>query len=139
MAQGLLFPESQIMMRWLLECGYLYVALGRRAEARAVFEGAEAIGADTELPTIGVGDTYCADGAFDRAVDVYRRALERWPNSGLAKTHLAEALHFSKRSDEARALLEVVVKAEPMSPVAKLARAVTEGIDADLAAPADRS
>jgi tetratricopeptide (TPR) repeat protein len=113
------YIEAQVHRALVLD------ALGRSAEAAAGLARARELGAGERqgIPTphaaklanmhAGVGEAYAETGAYDRAIEQYRRALELGPNFHDLRYRLARLLLETGRSLEARSELEAVVRARP--------------------------
>jgi Flp pilus assembly protein TadD len=87
----------------LMELGKTYLLMGRRDEARAVFEGARDASPSDPYPWFYLGTMSADDGALDQAIADLRKSLDLDPVNPKAHYALAQALLRSGRADEARA------------------------------------
>ena len=97
----------------LTRLGDLYLERELYVEAERWYD--QAVEADPEMveAIVGQGNVAMALGAYDRAQDRYRRALELRPDDNTLKLKLAEALLKGDKLPEARSLIEEVLSASP--------------------------
>ncbi|MBI2339086.1 MAG: tetratricopeptide repeat protein [Deltaproteobacteria bacterium] len=117
-------PRDDMVL--LLEAGYLYLAMGKYAEARQVFEGVSVLAPKHEVPRVGLGNVLFAQKKFLPAIRVLKDALELRPDSAFAHAHLGEALLFYGKKDEALKELKNAAEIEPKGKAGDFARSLTE-------------
>ena len=71
----------------MMEAGYLYLAMQKYQEAKEVFEGANIMMPDSEVPLVSLGSVYFAQEKFDQAIRCYQKALKVNPESPFAKAY----------------------------------------------------
>ena len=133
------YIEAQVHRALVLD------ALGRSDEAAADLAHARELGAGEQngIPTphaaklanmhAGVGEAYAETGAYDRAIEQYRRALELGPAFHDLRYRLARLLLETGRSLEARSELEAVVRARPQFYDARAALGLAAYVLGDIA------
>ncbi len=111
----------------LLESAYFYIEMGKYKEAQEVFEGCIALLPRSDVPRIGLGNLFVAQGRFDLAEAQYREAIKANENSASAYAFLAECLFFQKKLSQATPALEKAIALEPDGPAGQLARSLQQG------------
>ncbi|MCK6509089.1 tetratricopeptide repeat protein [Myxococcota bacterium] len=111
----------------LLESAYFYIEMGKYKEAQEVFEGCIALLPRSDVPRIGLGNLFVAQGRFDLAEAQYREAIKANENSASAYAFLAESLLFQKKLSQATPALEKAIALEPAGPAGQLARSLQQG------------
>lgn len=117
-------PRNDYVM--MMEAAYIYLAMGKYAEARQVFEGLVALSPKHEVPLVGLANVLFAQKKFLPAIRVLKDALEINPKSAFAQAHLGEALLFNGKKEEALAALEKAGKLEPKGKAGDFARALVD-------------
>ncbi|MDO8643610.1 MAG: tetratricopeptide repeat protein [bacterium] len=90
----------------MMEAGYIYLGMGRFAEAEEVFEGVSVLAPKSEVPLVALGSVFFAQGKFDRAVQHYKKAIHLTPESAFAHAYMGEALFFQGNKKEALTFLK---------------------------------
>ncbi len=85
----------------MLEAGYIYLAMKKYKEARALFEGICEIAPKHDVPAVAVANVYFAQGKFIEAIRTIKNTLKDNPKSAFAWAHLGEAQLFNGKKDEA--------------------------------------
>lgn len=104
-------PRDDIIT--MLEAGYIYLAMKRFKEARAVFEGVCELAPRHDVPQVALANVYFAQGKFREAIRYLKRAVNDRPDSAFAHAHLGEAQLFYGKREEA---LENLKKASELEP-----------------------
>jgi Tfp pilus assembly protein PilF len=120
-------------LRVMLETGYILREAARFDEAEAVFRSVIELLPESDVPRVGLGTVFLQRGDFEAAREICAGALTVNPASVYARVHLAEALLFARRREQAEAELQEIVAEHPDSPHSQTARALLEA--ADLIAP----
>lgn len=113
-------PKQEVVA--MLEAAYFLMRLQRYHEARDIFQGVSALVPESDIPCVGLGNVYFAEGKFDLAVKEYERAIKREPKSALAYAHLGEAFLFQKKRDDALQAIKKAISIEPNGLPAKFAK-----------------
>jgi len=108
--------------RLLAELGFIALSAGRYEDAAAIFDGLRAARPVEEAGALGRAMVHMAGGELDDAVNL----LKRLPPSDAAQAYLGIALARRGDIDEARTILERVIRTAPGTPFAELAAAVLE-------------
>ncbi|MCB9638805.1 MAG: tetratricopeptide repeat protein [Myxococcales bacterium] len=111
----------------LLESAYFYIEMGKYKEAQDVFEGCVALLPRSDVPRIGLGNLFVAQGRFDLAETQYREAIKINEGSASAHAFLAESLLFQKKFPQATPSLEKAIALDPDGPAGQLARSLQQG------------
>ncbi len=111
----------------LLESAYFYIEMGKYKEAQEVFEGCISLLPRSDVPRIGLGNLFVAQGRFDLAEAQYNEAIKANEKSASAYAFLAEALLFQKKLSQATPALEKALSLEPNGPAGQLARSLQQG------------
>lgn len=109
--------------RLLAEIGFIALSAGLDGEAAAIFGGLEAARPDQEAGALGLAMVQMARGELDAAIAL----LKGLPPSDAAQTYLGLALARRGDSDEARIVLERVVRTARDPAFAELARTALGG------------
>lgn len=117
-------PRDDMVL--MLEAGYLYLAMGKYAEARQIFEGVSVLAPKHEVPRVGLSNVLFAQKKFLPAIRVLKEALKLRPDSAFAHAHLGEALLFYGKKDEALGELKEAAQLEPKGKAGDFARSLTE-------------
>jgi tetratricopeptide (TPR) repeat protein len=113
-------------MRILMEAGYLYLGTHRYKEAQEVFEGVVVLVPKSEVPLVALGNVFCVQGEFDRAIKTYEKALEVEPKSAFAKAYLGEALLFKGDQASSMKTLEEASRLDPDGKSGDFARSLID-------------
>jgi tetratricopeptide (TPR) repeat protein len=103
-------------LRILMEAGYLYLGMLRYKDAQEVFEGVVALAPKSDVPLVALGNVFCVQAQFDKAIKTYQQALSIDPQSAFAQAYLGEALLFKGEKDGA---VQALTKASQMDPQGK--------------------
>jgi len=87
-------------------------------KAEPYFRKAAELKPDDPHPLIFLGDQYSRQGWWDKAAQVYREAVERSAESTLARKRLADVCMLQGKLDEARSVIDGVIKDTPADPAA---------------------
>ena len=110
----------------LLEAGYLYLEMGKQAEAAEVFAGVAALLPQSDVPLVALGNLEFSQGHFQRALKHHQDALKVRPDSALALAHAGEALLWLKKTAEGKAALTKAIALDPASAPAQFAQALLD-------------
>ena len=125
MLKGLIeLPQPEAAL--LLEAGYLYMEMGKPAEADEVFAGVVALLPHSDVPLVALGNLEFSQGHFQRALKHHQDALKVRPESALAQAHAGEALLWLKKTDEGKAALKKAIDMEPAGAPAQFAQALLD-------------
>ena len=92
-------PKKDIVL--MLEAGYIYLAMGKFSESRAVFEGVSELVPHSDIPRVAVANALFAQKKYAPAIQELKEAIELNAASAFAYSHLGEALLFSGKKEEA--------------------------------------
>jgi tetratricopeptide (TPR) repeat protein len=106
----------------MLEAAYFLMRLHRYPEARDIFQGICALVPHSDIPCVGLGNVYFAQGKIEQAAKEYERALERQPKSAFAYAHLGEVYLFQKKFNDAAKAIKKAISLEPNGLPAKFAK-----------------
>lgn len=96
-------PREDVIV--MLEAGYIYLAMKRFKEAKAVFDGICSLAPRHEVPQVGVANVFFAQGKYLEAIRVLKLTVKDNPSSAFAYAHLGEAqLFYGKRDDALKSL-----------------------------------
>ena len=112
----------------LMEAGYVYLGMQKYKEARQVFEGAQALVPESEVPLVALGSVYFAEEKFDQAIRCYKKALKLNPDSAFAKSYYGESLFFKGKQNEAEKWLKEAVESDKDGNSAPFAQALLDAI-----------
>ncbi|MCL2012576.1 MAG: hypothetical protein FWG75_07315 [Cystobacterineae bacterium] len=118
---GSLVPTTKIQAKILLETGYLWMDMGRFAEAHEVFMGACMLMPKSEVPQIALGTLDLVQGKYEKALQAFRAAQRLAPRSALPHAHAGEALLFMGKDVAALKELQQAKVMEPDSDAAMFA------------------
>jgi len=104
-------PREDVII--MLEAGYIYMAMKRFKEAKAVFEGICALFPKHDVPMVSLANVYFSQCKFLEAIRVLKKTLKDNPNSVFALAHLGEAQLFRGKREEAAENLQKASKLEP--------------------------
>ncbi|MDP2345922.1 MAG: hypothetical protein Q8O67_33590 [Deltaproteobacteria bacterium] len=125
MLKGLIeLPQPEAAL--LLEAGYLYMEMGKPAEAAEVFAGVVALLPHSDVPLVALGNLEFSQGHFQRALKHHQDALKVRPDSALAQAHAGEALLWLKKTDEGKAALGKAIAMDPAGAPAQFAQALLD-------------
>lgn len=125
MLQGLIeLPQPEAAL--LLEAGYLYLEMGKPAEAAEVFAGVASLLPNSDVPLVALGNLEFSQGHFQRALKHHQDALKVRPDSALAQAHAGEALLWLKKTDEGKAALAKAIALDPAGAPAQFAQALLD-------------
>jgi tetratricopeptide (TPR) repeat protein len=125
MVSGLIdVPQVEVGM--LMEAAYLYMELGKFKEAQDVFAGIAALVPHSEIPVVGLGNLFFAQGKFSQALKQHQEALKINPDSALAQAHVGEALLFMKKNDDGVKALNKAIEMEPEGLASDFAKVLLE-------------
>ena len=96
----------------ILRGAFLATAEGLES-AKADYEKAAELSPEDAEPLILLGDRYANRGQWNEAADAYTRGAKRTNNSALAKKRLADVYMLQGKLDEAEAVIQEVLKADP--------------------------
>lgn len=130
-----LVPVQRTEAALLLEAGYLYLEMGKFAEAQAVLQGASALLPHSEVPRVALGNFFFARGDHRKALAEHRAAQKLAPKSALPHAHAAEALFFLGNAKEAVAECQKALELEKKGPGAELAQALLDAHEAGALPP----
>lgn len=119
----------------MMESGFIYLRLGKFAEALAIFEGVLALSPESEVPIVAMGSVYFGQFKYEQAVAYYRKALKKKPDSAFARAYLGESLFFQGKKDEALDELRKASDLEPQGKSGEFARVLIEAIKNDYNPP----
>lgn len=128
-------PMTKQQAMVMLEAGYLWMDLGKFADARDLLMGAAALMPKSEVPQLALGTLEFVQGNHEKALQAYRSAQRLAPKSGLPRAHAGEALLFLNKIPEAVKELKAAIDLEPEGDGAKLAQALLEAKDAGALPP----
>ena len=112
----------------LLESAYFLIEMGKHKQAQEVFEGCVALLPRSDVPRIGLGNLFTAQGRFDLAEQQYREAIKVREDSASAHAFLAEALLFQKKEALAQPHLDKALSLDPEGPAGALVRSMREAL-----------
>ncbi len=134
--QGSLVPLTRQQAQVMLEAGYIFVEMGKFAEAREVFGGAALLMPKSEVPQLALGTLEFVQGHKDKALQAYRAAQRLAPKSALPRAHCGEMLLLSGKVTEAMKELNAAIELEPDSDGARFAESLIAAKEAgDLPPP----
>ncbi len=113
----------------MLEAGYVYLAMRRYADARAVFEGVAVLAPTSDVPLVAMGNVYFSQCQYKRALSVYEKALHVNPRSAVARAYMGESLLFDGKKEAAVNYLEEAIALEGDGPTVPFARSLLDLID----------
>lgn len=116
-------------LRVLMEAGYLYLGMLRYKEAQEVFEGVVALAPKSDVPLVALGNVFCVQAQFDKAIKHYQQALSVDPESAFAQAYLGEALLFKGENGKAMEALEKASQMDPQGKSGDFARSLIELIN----------
>jgi len=96
----------------ILRGEFLATAVGLES-AKADYEKAAELSPEDAEPLVLLGDQYANQGRWNEAADAYARGAKRTKNSALAKKRLADVYMLQMKLDEAEAVIQEVLKADP--------------------------
>ena len=124
-------PRDDIVL--MLEAGYIYLAMTKLKEARAVFEGIIALKPDHEVPHVALTNVLFAEKKYLPAIRSLKDALKINEKSAFAYAHLGEALLFYGKKDEALKALDKACELDTAGTAGDFAKSlknlVLEGYD----------
>lgn len=123
-----MIPLASEHLALMMEAGYIFLGMRRFKEAREVFEGVAVLKPESEIPFVALGGVSFCQGKLKEAIDFYRKALQKTPESIYGKAYLGEALFFAGEKGKAVALLKEVDTLEANGPVGDFARALLDAI-----------
>ncbi len=112
----------------MMEAGYLYLAMQKYKEAKAVFAGASVLAPNTEVPLVALGSVCFAQEKFDQALKWYEKALKVSPDSPFAKSYYGEALYFKGKKAQATTVLTEAIELDQNGESAAFAQALLDAI-----------
>ena len=112
----------------MMESGYIYLRLGKFAEALAIFEGVLSLSPESEVPIVAMGSVYFGQFKYDQAVSYYRKAIKKKPDSAFARAYLGESLFFQGKKEDALTELQKASDLEPKGKSGDFARVLLEAI-----------
>ena len=83
---------------------------GKFKEAQDVFTGVVALVPHSEIPLLGLGNLFFAQGKFSQALKQHQEALKINPDSALAQAHVGEALLFMNKAKDGVAALQKAIE-----------------------------
>jgi tetratricopeptide (TPR) repeat protein len=108
-------PEYAVDM--VIAKAQLLAALERNEEALYYYNKAREFRPENENTALGRAALMLTMGKVDEAIDAYRVAVERWPNSALSLNALGYTLaDHTDRTDEAEKLIRKALRYDPQSP-----------------------
>lgn len=110
----------------MLEAGYIYLAMGKFAEARQIFEGVIGLAPKHEVPQVALANVLFAQRKYLPTIRILKEAIRLNPKSAFAHVHLGEAFLFYGKRDEAFQELEAATKLEPRGKTGDFARSLTQ-------------
>lgn len=110
----------------MMEAGYIYLAMRKFSEAKAVFEGVAALAPKNAIPLVAAGNVHFSQAQYGRAIVFYKRALEVEPTSAYAKAYMGESLLFDGRKDRAILHLEAAIALDKDNAVLPFAKALLD-------------
>lgn len=113
-------------LRILMESGYLYLGMLRFQEAQEVFEGVCILAPKSEVPVVALGNVFCVQGQFDKAIKTYQQALKLAKDSAFALAYLGEALLFKGEEEESKVKLTQASELDPKGPSGDFARSLLD-------------
>lgn len=113
-------------LRILMESGYLYLSMLRFQEAQEVFEGVCVLAPKSEVPVVALGNVFCVQGQFDKAIKTYEQALKLAKDSAFALAYLGEALLFKGNETESQLKLTKASELDPKGPSGDFARSLLD-------------
>jgi len=126
-------PSEDI--RLLLESGFLYLAMGKKAEAKEIFEGVSYLAPESEVPLVCLGNVFFTEFKFAEAIKIYQKALKMAPQSAFAMAYLGESLFFDRKKEEALKVLKQASDSDPQGKSGDFARSLTEMIQKGFTPP----
>ncbi|QQR79675.1 MAG: tetratricopeptide repeat protein [Deltaproteobacteria bacterium] len=112
----------------MMESGFIYLRLGKFAEALDVFEGVLALSPESEVPVVAIGSVYFGQMKYDQAITHYKKALKKKSDSAFARAYLGESLFFIGKKEEALSELEKASMLEPQGKSGDFARVLMDAI-----------
>ncbi|WP_027185226.1 tetratricopeptide repeat protein [Desulfovibrio inopinatus] len=102
----------------------------RYDEAKTIFEGLHAFRPEQEGPIIGLASVSMARGHHKEAEQMLdKEILSKTPDSLGGRTYKGMSLALQRRPDEAKVILDSVIKDDSNAPEAKLAKGLLEFIN----------
>jgi tetratricopeptide (TPR) repeat protein len=96
-----------------LELGLVALSEQKYAEARSIFNKLESNG--DARSTVGLSDTYLAQGQFERAFEILQEGFRRTPDSALIHEEFAKIAALTGRYDLAVTEYQKLISSEPKS------------------------
>jgi len=109
-----------------MEAGYIYLAMRKYAEARAVFEGVCVLAPKSAVPLVAIGNVYFAQCQYGHAIRSYRKALAIEPESAFAKAYLGESLLFEGNKEMAIDCLHSAIDTDVLGSSAPFAKSLLD-------------
>ncbi|MDO8461921.1 MAG: tetratricopeptide repeat protein [Deltaproteobacteria bacterium] len=113
----------------MMETGYIYLGMGRFAEAKEVFEGVSILAPESDVPWVAMGSVSFAQGKFDQAIQCYKKALGLKKDSPFAHSFMGEVLFFKGQKEEAIQELKKATSLDPEGKSGGFAHALLEAIE----------
>ena len=104
-------PKDDVIV--MLEAGYIYLAMKKFKEARAVFEGIAELAPKHDIPQVALSNVFFTQGKYLEAIRVLKNAIKDNPKSAFAYAHLGEAQLFYGKRDDALESLKTSSDLEP--------------------------
>ncbi len=119
----------------MMESGFIYLRLGKFAEALDVFEGVLTLSPESEVPIVAMGSVYFGQMKYDQAITYYKKALKKKADSAFARAYLGESLFFTGKKQEALSELEKASLLEPQGKSGDFARVLMDAIKSGYTPP----
>lgn len=110
----------------MLEAGYIYLAMGKFAEARQVFEGIVVLSPEHEVSRVAIGNVLFAQKKYLAAIRELKEAIQVNQQSAFAHAHLGEAYLFYGKKAEATQELQLASRLEKTGSAGDFARSLLE-------------
>ncbi len=124
--------SDKSLAKILIMIGFLSASAGLSEDSEQIFKSLKTMRPDSEYPLIGVAVSKMTAGNLEAAVEILRdQALQKKPDSDIAKAFLALAYTHLKRSEETQNLTKEILERNADQDAVNLATAIIEGLQVE--------